>query len=174
MAHQSILGGSLVLAALLVSPAWAGDGGERILRKEISIHASLDRVWRAWTTADGLAPVSAKSNVELRVGGAYEWFLSGEPDENGLTGGQGSKVLAFLPQEVLAFDWTFPPSVPNLRAARAKTQVVVQLDQPSEGVVRVRFAQLGWQEGEDWDRGYAYFDTAWDWVLAEMKRSLER
>jgi hypothetical protein len=38
----------------------------------------------------------------------------------------------------------------------------------------VRFAQLGWQNGEDWDRGYAYFDKAWDWVLAEMKKNLER
>ena len=174
MAHHSILGGSLVLAGLLVAPAWAGDGGERILRKEITIHASLDRVWHSWTTADGLVPVSAKSNVELRAGGPYEWFLSGDPDENGLVGGQGSKVLAFLPQEVLAFDWTFPPSVPTLRAARAKTQVIVQFDQPENGVVRVRFAQLGWQDGEDWDRGYAYFDKAWDWVLAEMKKNLEQ
>jgi len=169
-----MLGVGLVLAAALIPAASAGEKDERILRKEITINASLDRVWQAWTTAEGLAPVSAKSNVELRVGGPYEWFLSGEPDENGLVGGQGSRVLAFLPQEVLAFDWTFPPAVPTLRAARAKTQVVVQFDQPQDGVVRVRFAQLGWQDGEAWDRGYAYFDRAWDWVLAKMKEHLER
>ncbi|HSL16778.1 MAG TPA: SRPBCC domain-containing protein [Methylomirabilota bacterium] len=151
----------------------ASEDGERILRKEITIRASLDEVWTAWTTSEGLTPVSAKSNVELRVGGPYEWFLDLEPDENGLRGGQGSRVLAFLPGEVLAFEWTFPPAIPSLREAGATTQVVIQLDEPADGVVRVRFAQLGWAEGEDWDQGYSYFDKAWDWVLDRMKESLE-
>jgi uncharacterized protein YndB with AHSA1/START domain len=147
---------------------------ERILRKEILLRAPLEEVWHAWTTEEGLEPVSHVSNVELRVGGPYEWFLDLEPDENGLRGGEGSRVLAFLPREVLAFDWTFPPSIPSLRGSRAKTQVVVQFDELGDGVVRVRFAQLGWQRGEDWDRGYAYFDAAWDWVLQRMKESVER
>ncbi len=172
MSHHVVLG-SLLLAVVVAGPVAAGDGGERILRKEITINASLDRVWQAWTTAEGLRPVAGTCNVELRVGGPYEWFLDLEPDENGLRGGEGSRVLAFLPGEVLAFDWTFPPSIPLLRGARAKTQVVVQLDQPEEGLVRIRFAQLGWQSGDDWDRGYAYFDKAWGWVLAQMKASLE-
>lgn len=151
----------------------AGDDDEQVLRKEITIHADLDEVWRAWTTEDGLAPVAGRSNVELRIGGSYEWFLDLEPDEDGLRGGEGSRVLAFLPGEMLAFDWTFPPSIPSLRKARAKTQVVVRLDRIGEGAVRVRFAQLGWEDGEDWERGYAYFDAAWDWVLKTMKESLE-
>lgn len=62
---------------------------------------------------------------------------------------------------------------PTLRGAGAKTQVVVQLDEPADGVVRVRFAQLGWGEGEDWDQGFLYFDKAWDWVLDRMRESLE-
>lgn len=169
----------IVAALLMVLMAGAGavagdDGSERILRKEITIRAPLEEVWRAWTTEEGLMPVAGTSNVELRVGGPYEWFLDLEPDENGLRGGEGNKVLAFLPGEVLAFDWTFPPSIPSLRAARAKTQVVLQFDVPEDGAVRVRFAQLGWRDGEDWDRGYAYFDTAWDWVLQRMQESLER
>jgi hypothetical protein len=74
---------------------------------------------------------------------------------------------------LLAFDWTFPPAIPSLRGAGAKTQVVIRLDEPAAGIVRVRFAQLGWGEGEDWDQGYAYFDKAWDWVLGRIKESLE-
>jgi uncharacterized protein YndB with AHSA1/START domain len=171
MDHHALV--ASMLAVIVAGVASAGDGTERVLRKEITIRAPLEKVWRAWTTVEGLAPVSGTSNVELRVGGAYEWFLDGEPDENGLRGGQGSRVLAFLPGEVLAFDWTFPPSVPSLRASRAKTQVVVQFDEPETGVVRIRFAQLGWGQGEDWDRGYDYFDKAWDWVLQTMKESLE-
>jgi uncharacterized protein YndB with AHSA1/START domain len=173
MDHHALFASLLAVIVAGASAVSAGEGGERVLRKEVAIRAPLEKVWRAWTTEKGLAPVSRASNVELRVGGAYEWFLDSEPDENGLRGGQGSRVLAYLPGEVLAFDWTFPPSIPSLRAARAKTQVIVRLDEPEAGVVRVRFAQLGWGEGEDWDRGYAYFDAAWDWVLQTMKESLE-
>lgn len=171
--EQASLASCLVLVALVAaSSAQAGEDG-RILRKEIVIDAPLEKVWQAWTTEEGLRPVAGTSNVELRVGGPYEWFLDLEPDENGLRGGEGSRVLAFLPREVLAFDWTFPPSIPSLRAARAKTQVVVQLDELEGGGVRVRFAQLGWRQGEDWDQGWEYFDRAWSWVLEQMKKSLE-
>ena len=173
MKHQMLGVSLLTMIVAAAGVVAANEDGERILRKEVTIRASLDEVWTAWTTSEGLEPVSAKSNIELRVGGPYEWFLDLDPDENGLRGGQGSRVLAFLPGEVLAFDWTFPPSIPTLRRAGAKTQVVVQLDEPADGVVRVRFAQLGWGEGEDWDQGFTYFDKAWDWVLDRMKESLE-
>jgi len=161
---------ALVAAAGAVSTA---ADGPRMLRKEIVIQAPLDSVWNAWTTAEGLRPISAQSNVELRPGGPYEWFLDGPADEHGKRGGQGARVLAFLPKEMLAFDWTFPPAVPSLRDADAKTQVIVFFKQDGEGV-HVRFVQHGWQEGEDWDRGYAYFDKAWDYVLQKMKEHLER
>jgi hypothetical protein len=51
--------------------------------------------------------------------------------------------------------------------------VVIQFDEPAAGVVRVRFAQLGWQSGDEWDRGYANFDAAWGWVLGAMREHLE-
>jgi len=173
MNHQLIAASLLTMIVAGAGASSAGGVSERILRKEIAIRAPLEKVWNAWTTVEGLAPVSKESRIELRVGGPYEWFLDLEPDENGLRGGEGSRVLAFLPGEMLAFDWTFPPSIPSLRVAGEKTQVVVQFDEPISGEVRIRFSQLGWGDGEDWDRGYAYFDEAWAWVLQRMKESLE-
>jgi uncharacterized protein YndB with AHSA1/START domain len=150
----------------------AAESEPRMLFKEIVIDAPLADVWNAWTTADGLEFVSSKSNVELRVGGPYEWFLDLPPDARGRRGGEGARVLAFLPRQMLAFDWTFPPAVPTLRESDARTQVVVLLDEVEDGT-RVRFTQHGWQEGEDWDAGYDYFDKAWDYVLLSMKEHLE-
>ena len=156
---------------IAVPSTMGGETDLRILRKEVIVTAAIEDVWSAWTTPEGLRFLTNESNVELRVGGPYEWFLDLEPDEQGRRGGQGARVLGYLPHEVLAFDWTFPPSIPSLRSALAKTQVVVQFDQPSPGRVRVRFAQLGWQKGEDWDAGYAYFDAAWDVVLTRLAES---
>jgi hypothetical protein len=46
---------------------------------------------------------------------------------------------------------------------------------PGEAEVgtRIRFSQIGWQEGQDWYAGFAYFDEAWDYVLQAMKQHLE-
>ncbi len=173
MSPASSIGWVSLAVGLAVAASAPRAGEPRTLRKEVVVAAPIDAVWRAWTTAEGLRFVSEVSNVELRVGGPYEWFLDGEPDANGRRGGQGAKVLAFLPREMLAFDWTFPPAVPSLRSAGKKTQVVLLFDDLGDGRVRVRFAQHGWGEGEDWDAGYAYFDRAWSHVLERLKTTLE-
>ncbi|MDH3431112.1 MAG: SRPBCC domain-containing protein [Gammaproteobacteria bacterium] len=146
---------------------------ERMLVKEITVRASLEDVWHAWTTEDGLRFVSEKSNVELRRGGSYEWFLHLPPDDNGQRGGEGARVLAFLPKEMLAFSWRFPPSIPALRYANETTQVVVTMNETGDGAVQVRLTAHEWQDGAAWDAGWAYFDNAWGNVLARLKAHLE-
>lgn len=163
----------LFLACLLVL-CYSGVHGEMpILTKDVSIRAPLQAVWNALTTEEGLAFISPQSNVELRIDGPYEWFLDGEPDVDGKHGSEGSHVLAFLPQKMIAFSWTFPPDVPELRAAGERTQVVILLDADGDGVVHVRLFAHGWREGEPWQRGWTYFDHAWGMVLDAMKAHLE-
>lgn len=146
---------------------------ERVLEKEIVIEASLDRVWNGWTSEEGIRAISPSSNIDLRPGGPYELFLHLPPDEQGRRGAEGSTILTVLPQRFLAFDWTFPPTVPVLRREGAKTHVAVFFA-PVEGGVRVRLLQYGWQEGPDWEAGYGYFDEAWSGVLQTLKAHLER
>ena len=164
------------LATFVAAPVEAAARGfedVRMLRKEVEVKAPLADVWNAWTTVEGLRFVSPESRVELRVGGPYEWFLHLEADADGKRGGEGATVLSFVPGEMLSFTWTFPPSVPTLRSSDATTQVVVRFNETERGSTRVRFVQLGWEEGEDWDAGYEYFDKAWDYVLAKLRESLE-
>ena len=133
----------------------------RELKKEVVINAPLAEVWKAWTTEEGLQFVSPQSKVELRVDGPYEWFLHLEADELGKRGGQGARILEFVPQQKLRSTWTFPPTVPTLRNSNATTEIEVLFDANPDGSTRIRFTQSGWQEGDDWDAGYAYFDRAW-------------
>lgn len=162
-----------VATALATYNVGSGNADMSILKKEISVRAPLDDVWHAWTTADGLQFISGKSNVELRIGGPYEWFLDLDPDDHGKRGGQGSHVLAFLPKKMIAFSWTFPPSIPELRYADERTHVVVLFDEGSDGQVHVSLYAHGWREGEPWQRGWEYFDRAWGAVLNALKQHLE-
>jgi uncharacterized protein YndB with AHSA1/START domain len=99
--------------------------------------------------------------------------MDSPPDNKGRRGSQGSNVLAFLPQKMLAFSWTFPPDIPELRYADERTHVVVLFEEDGDGQVHVRLHELGWKDGEQWQRGWEYFDKAWDSVLLAMKRHLE-
>ena len=173
----------LAVAGLgIVTAAWAAAGAEvepgsaadcPILEKAVVIDASLDAVWRAWTTNEGLTVVSEQSNVELRVGGPYELFLNQPPDERGRRGSEGSRVLTFIPRQMLAFSWTFPPDVASLRSTDETTTVLVVMEEIGHDRVQVQLHQLGWQPGEDWRAGWTYFDAAWQYVLVTMKRKLE-
>ena len=147
----------------------ASHASDRTLSKSVTVTASIAEVWHAWTTAEGLRFISKKSRVDLEPGGAYEWFLDLDPDPQGYRGGERSHLLAVLPEDLLVFNWTFPPPVPTLRASGAMTQVVVRFEALDESTTRVRLDVGGWQDGHDWDAGYLYFDRAWSSVLEALR-----
>lgn len=161
-------------AAAAIATTITATGGEQpmILHKEALVEATPQEAWAAWTTAKGLRFISASSNIELAVGGPYEWFLDLEPDADGRRGGEGARVVGWIPGELLVFTWTFPPSIPTLRHSRATTQVVVRFEGAGDGRTRVVLEQVGWEEGEDWRRGHEYFEVAWGKVLDRFAASM--
>lgn len=169
----SAIAPATAVAAVPPDAATAAEGTARVLRKEVVVRAPLAEVWHAWTTAEGLAFMSGESRIELALGGAYEWFLDGEADADGRRGSAGSRVLAYIPYELLAFAWTFPPATPGLRQAGETSVVVVRLEPLDAAHVRVRLDVSGWGEGGEWDAGYDYFDRAWGHVLAALRDHLE-
>jgi len=164
-------GWGLVLA-LATIPAVADSEvpNERILHKEVVVHATVGEVWRAWTTSAGMAEWWVKeSNIELRVLGPFELYMIPDAPE-GQRGAEGCRVLSYVPMEMLSFEWNFPPTLASLRASGAKTHVVLRIDDLNDGTARVRLDQLGWQSGEDWDAGYRYFDRAWGHVVSLLEK----
>ncbi|UCE62233.1 MAG: SRPBCC domain-containing protein [Phycisphaerales bacterium] len=150
-----------------------GQQAEQILRTETTVSASLSEMWHAWTTTEGVTsfgPPEAK--IELRVGGMYEWYFIPDAPE-GSRGAEGCRVLSYLPMKMLSFTWNAPPSIPKLREARVKTHVVVEFTELDENRVKVVVSQLGFGQGEDWDKYYAYFDKAWPSVLHYLKKYFE-
>lgn len=148
------------------------EASDRILRAELEVAAPVADVWKAWTTEEGVKSFFAPgAHIEPKVDGAYEIFFNpaGEP---GMRGADGMRILAFEPERRLAFTWNAPPSIPTIRGQR--TMVVVELRPAGEKKTFVRFTHLGWGDGEDWDKAYAYFDTAWrTFVLPNLKARFE-
>ena len=142
---------------------------ERVLVKETVVRAAREDVWTAWTTKQGLeAFLAPRADIELRIGGKFEISFNPSAPE-GQRGSEGCTVLSFLPLEMLSFTWNAPPTIPKLRESGARTHVIVYLEDGGPDEIKVRLAQLGFGEGEDWEKYYAYFDRAWGSVLGALK-----
>lgn len=149
-----------------------GDVSERAIEREAVVALPPSEVWRLWTTDAGLCEwLVGGANVALAVGGAYELFFAADAPA-GERGGEGCRVLAYLPERMVSFTWNAPPSFPEER--RLRTWVVVELLPTGSGATRVRLTHLGWPEsgwrGEGrWPEVYAYFERAWTSVMRALE-----
>ena len=161
-------GAGLALAlASLAAPA-----AERALDKEVVIEATLDQAWAAWTTREGITSFFAPdAKVEARVGGPFQIYM--DPlAEPGMKGADEMRFLAVQPRQMISFDWNAPPSLPEARAQR--TFVVVRFFPLDEGHTRVTLHHVGWGDGGEWDKAYAYFDRAWGVVLGNLEKRFQQ
>ena len=166
----------IVLVLSYASQSCPADGPavparERMIRLSEVIPAPAHDVWRAWTTHDELQTFfGAENHVKIEVGGPYEiYFMMNAPE--GSRGSEGCKVLAFVPDEMLAFSWNAPTTMPDVRKER--TQVVLRLLPAGKNRTEVRLTQLGWGVSEQWDQAFAYFSKAWPNVLKGLREHFE-
>ena len=137
----------------------AAQDPDRAIRGEVIVEASLDEVWTAWTTPEGIKSFFAPDcHMELRVDGPYEMFF--DPGaEPGQRVGEGVRFLAIQPQRMLSFTWNAPPHLAEVR--RQRTHVVIRFFEQDTGRTRVTLLHDGWGQGGEWDEAYQYFVGAW-------------
>lgn len=142
----------------------------RSLTKVVTVAASPLDVWSVWTSNDGIASWwgPPASNIELRIGGAFELFFMPDAPE-GLRGSDGCRVLAYVPGESFSFTWNAPP---HLALREANTWVVLTFT-PSDIGTSVRLVHTGFLTGPDWDDYVAYFEDAWTAVLGLLAEHWE-
>ena len=149
----------------------AVSAAERAIDKAVVVPATLDQVWEAWTTREGIVSFFAPdARIEPRVGGAFEIFFDpGAPA--GSKGADGMRFMALQPKRMLSFDWNAPPHLAEARAQR--TFVVLRFEALAERSTRVTLHHTGWGDGGQWDQTYTYFDRAWGSVLGNLQKRFE-
>ena len=145
----------------------------RVIRKEVRVNASIEKVWQAWTTSEGATKFFApEAKIDLILGGRYELYFDLEAPK-GSRGSEGCRVRSFLPLEMLSFEWNAPPEFPRVRREQNKrhTWVVVQFYSLGKNLTKVRLTHLGWRENEEWEKVFQYFLRAWDVVLGRFEHT---
>jgi uncharacterized protein YndB with AHSA1/START domain len=160
----------MVLIAFILTAASA-QAAERAVDKEVVIDATLDQAWDAWTTREGIVSFFAPdAKIEPRVGGAFQIYFN-PLAESGMKGADDTRFMALQPKKMISYDWNAPPHLPDARKQR--TFVIVRFEPVSEKQTRVSLHHVGWGDGDEWHKAFAYFDRAWGNVLGSLKKRFE-
>lgn len=147
----------------------------RYIHKKIDVQAPLPDVWRAWTTVEGVkAFFGNDARIEMKIGGAYEIHFNMDKPE-GQRGTDGSKLLAFVPERMLAFEWGIPRHFPEVRKNANqlwnRTWVVVFFNALDETHTEVEVNHMGLGVGDKWDDVNNFLDYNWDAILKRLNQS---
>jgi uncharacterized protein YndB with AHSA1/START domain len=143
--------------------------GERVLRVETMLQQPLERVWKAFSTEEGLrcwiAPVV---RLDLRTGGS----LSTNYDETAAIGGPGTislVILNYVEGEEITFrvklNRTFSE---RLRSEDGNLQEVVEFRRLPGGGTKVVSSMVGWGSGEEWDKAFEFFARGNEWTYENL------
>ena len=155
---------------LMILPGWSA-AQERAISEKITVKANVDDVWKAWTTTEGIKTFFAPdAKVELRVDGPFEIYINpfGAPGEKGA---DDMRIIGFQEKKMLTFNWNAPPSLPEVRKQRSV--VIVRFISRGDALTDVTLHHVGWGEGGEWDKAYAYLSKTWPNVLKNLQKRFD-
>jgi uncharacterized protein YndB with AHSA1/START domain len=120
---------------------------EKALRFEVIVPGSLDQVWAAFTTNDGLAAWLWRDvRVDARPGGDWLALFPGS------TG--GGTIVSLAPKRQLVIAALAPDRFPTVRKER--TRATFEFAAVTPDSTDVTLVQTGWKAGDEWDAAYDY------------------
>lgn len=148
--------------------------GTRTLEHSLIIRAPVDKVWNAFTTADGWRSWAVPYvQMDFRVGGIIE--TSYDPAAKpGNANNIHNKILAFIPKRMFAFQTVKAPQGFPGAALMPSLWNVAELEPLKGGRTRVRFLGLGYGRDAGSEQLFQFFKKGNAESLVMLRRSLEQ
>src|SRR5579862_6955770 len=162
------------LSGQVVDTSYRSPSGERVLRHEIMVPATIEQVWEAFTTSEGLRSfVAPFAHVELKIGGFWETSYNPEAkigDPSNIL----NEIISYLPMEMISIRVAqAPPNFPVPDFGKS-VWTVLQFRDQGNNRVRVITTMLGWKEGGNWDVVYQIFTQGNPHVLKSLYSLFDR
>jgi uncharacterized protein YndB with AHSA1/START domain len=133
----------------------------KALRFEVTVPGSLDEVWAAFTTTDGLATWLWRDvRVDAHPGG--DW-LAIFPQSTG-----GGTIVSLTTKKQLVISALAPDKFPTVRKER--TQATFEFVAVTPVSTKVTLVQTGWKPGAEWDAAYEYLASGNAELLTQLHR----
>jgi uncharacterized protein YndB with AHSA1/START domain len=134
----------------------------KALKFEVIVPASVEAVWLAFSTSEGLSTwLTPGAIVDLRKGGEWTAHFPG-----GKTG--GGTIISFISLRELVMSAMAPERFPTVRADR--TTATFRFLPQGKSSTLVQLEQTGWKEGAEWDQAYDYLATGNMQLLETLRR----
>jgi uncharacterized protein YndB with AHSA1/START domain len=142
----------------------AGNGSGQVepavalFESEVVVEAPREAAWEAVTTVEGIRRwLAPDALIELRIGGPFEVWFTPDAADKGMT---GTRILSFLPGEMLSYSGEMPT-----------TWTVWRFEALAPARTRIRFAGMG--TDPRWASGRSQWDAEIPPMLNTLKRYLE-
>lgn len=139
---------------------------------EIEISATVEEVWNAFTTPEGVRSwVAPLADVDFKVGGL--WRANYNPDgELGDPTTIENTILAYDPLRMISLKTvTFPDGFPFVEAAR-RTWTIFYFLPVSTSRTRITVVGLGYTDSEQSQKMRAFFEEANAYSLEQLRQAL--
>ncbi|NVK55742.1 MAG: SRPBCC domain-containing protein [Alteromonadaceae bacterium] len=141
---------------------------------EFEIHANINDVWNAFSTAEGLRSwVAPLADIDFRVGG--KWRANYNKDgELGDEATIENTILSYDPQRMISLKATgFPKGFEFVDAAK-HTWTVFYFTKVSDDKTKITIVGLGYRDTEQSRKMRAFFKPANQYSMNLLKAALER
>jgi len=140
-------------------------------QKEIEIAASIDKVWKAWTSEKETSSwLAQKSRVVFEEGKPYEFFWDDDPEKDSTI---GCKLLKIDDRKGLSFEWQGKTEFLDMFSEPyGKTIVDVEFAE-KVNCVNVKVIQEETGDLKNWNDYDEWMAEAWDYALLCLKKYCE-
>jgi hypothetical protein len=149
--------------------SYKNQSGEKVLRLETILPLSISSAWQLFTTDQKLktwlAPVV---HIELKTGG---YILTNYDSTKKLTDKSSinSTIINFITNEMLTLKVNLNDNFPeSVKTADSNLQHIIQLIQIDSTHTKIVSSMVGFGEGIDWDKTYAFFLKGNEWTFKEL------
>jgi uncharacterized protein YndB with AHSA1/START domain len=137
---------------------------EKMLRFQVTVPATVDEVWKAFTTREGLTTwLWSDARVELKPGGDWLVLFPGSS--------AGGTIVSVEPQKRLVISALAPEKYPTVRNERTRATFEFAPATPSGTIVTL--VQTGWKTGPEWDAAYEYLSVGNAQLFAQLRQRFE-
>lgn len=148
-------------------------GQDNRIVDEFEIEASVDDVWNAFTTSNGLKSwVAPLADIDLRVGGKWRANYSKDGKLGDATTIENT-ILSYDPKRMLSLKATrFPAGFEFVEAAKA-TWSIFYFTKVSETKTKITIVGLGYTDSEQSKKMRSFFKPANKYSMDQLKAAVE-
>jgi uncharacterized protein YndB with AHSA1/START domain len=148
---------------------------DKIIYQTATLPCDAARAFEMFTVNGELEKwLTARADVEARLGGKYELFWN--PDEPEFDSTVGCRVTAFAPGRLLAFEWKGPKQYSDfMNECRPLTHVTVAFVPAGEGgkpVTEVHLVHTGWRATPEWEEAREWFVRNWEGAFGALEKAV--